>query len=383
MAFQLTAEQTELQRSVRRFVEQHCPMAAVRRIRQAGGHSPDLHQEMAALGWLAIGLPEKYGGAGGDAVDLVVLHEELGRGLVPGAHTTTMMAGQVLLAAGTHEQQTTLLPAIAAGDLLVATGPGHPSTSPLGEPVYPRVAVNSDADSMLTGTSYFVPYAAAADYLLVLADTGRTDGRAADPGLYLVDARQGAVRIRNLATLTGEPSAMAEFSGARAETVGAEKGNEDPQRDLNRSALLSCAAWVGAAQRLIDTTLVHLRQRVQYGRPLGSFQALQYRMLDLVIEVDHARLLTYHAASLVRDHTDDESDIAMAQLSAAQAYAHVADETVHLHGGYGVAMENDLALFYLQSKEAVVSIGPPDAQLARVAQFLHDRAVGHLSQAGR
>lgn len=165
--------------------------------------------------------------------------------------------------------------------------------------------------------------------------------------------------------------------------MGSEKGDEDPQQHLDRSALLRCAAWVGAAQRLIDTTLVHLRQRVQYGRPLGSFQALQYRMLDLVIEVDHARLLTYHAASLVRDHADDESDIAMARLSAGQAYAHVADEAVHLHGGYGVAMENDLALFYLQSKDAVASVGPPDTQLARVAQFLYDRAVGHPSQAAR
>jgi 3-oxocholest-4-en-26-oyl-CoA dehydrogenase beta subunit len=383
MAFQLTAEQSELQRSARRFVEQHCPMDAVRRIRQAGGHSPDLHRRMAALGWLAIGLPEEYGGAGGDAVDLAVLHEELGRGLVPGAHTATMMAAQVLLALGTGEQRTTLLPAIAAGDLVVAAGPGHPAASPLGEPSHPRVTLNSDADGLLTGTSYFVPYAASADSLLVLAEPCRPEGGAADPWLFLVDTRQEAVAIRNLATLTGEPSATAEFCGARAEAVGSEGGKEDPQRHLNRSALLTCAAWVGAAQRLIDATLVHLRQRVQYGRPLGSFQVLQYRMLDLVIEVDHARLLAYHAASLVRDHTDDESDIAMAQLAAAQAYAHVADETVHLHGGYGVAMENDLALFYLQSKDAVASVGPPDAQLSRVARFLHDRAIGHPSQTGR
>lgn len=227
---------------------------------------------------------------------------------------------------------------------------------------------------MLTGISCFVPYATFADYLLVLAE----------PGLFLVDTRQEAVRIRNLATLTGEPSATAEFSGARAEAVGsAERGNVDPQWHFNRSALLRCAAWVGAAQRLIDTTLIHLRQRVQYGRPLGSFQALQYRMLDLVIEVDHARLLTYHAASLGRYDTDDESDVAMAQLAAAEAYAHVADEAVHLHGGYGVAMENDLALFYLQSKDAIASIGPPDAQLARIARFLYDRAAGYPSQAGR
>jgi alkylation response protein AidB-like acyl-CoA dehydrogenase len=379
MAFQLTSEQTELQRSARRFVEQHYPMAAVRRIRQAGGHSPDLHQRMAALGWLAIGLPEEHGGAGGDVVDLVVLYEELGHGLVPGAHATTQMAGQVLLTLGTREQRATLLPAVAAGGLLVATGPRHPAASPLGEPAYPRVTMKSDADGVLTGTSYFVPYGAAADYLLVLAEPCTPDGRGADPRLFLVDARQEAARVRNLATLTGEPAATAEFSGAHAEAVGPK---EDPRRHLNRSALLGCAAWVGAAQRLIDTTLVHLRQRVQYGRPLGSFQALQYRMLDLVIEVDHARLLTYHAAALVRDGTDDGSDLAMAQLSAAQAYAHVADEAVHLHGGYGVAMENDLALFYLQSKDAVASVGPPDDQYAQVAQFLHDRAVGHLGQAG-
>lgn len=329
---------------------------------------------MAALGWFAIGLPEEYGGAGGDAVDLAVLLEELGRGLVPGAHTTTMVAGQVLLALGTEKQRTALLPAIAAGDLLVATGLGHPAASALGEPSHPRATVTSNADGVLTGISCFVPYATFADYLLVLAE----------PGLFLVDTRQEAVRIRNLATLTGEPSATAEFSGARAEAVGsAERGNVDPQWHVNRSALLRCAAWVGAAQRLIDTTLIHLRQRVQYGRPLGSFQALQYRMLDLVIEVDHARLLTYHAASLGRYDTDDESDVAMAQLAAAEAYAHVADEAVHLHGGYGVAMENDLALFYLQSKDAIASIGPPDAQLARIARFLYDRAAGYPSQAGR
>jgi alkylation response protein AidB-like acyl-CoA dehydrogenase len=382
MGFQFTTEQAELQRSARRFIEQECPITAVRRIREGGGHSAELHKKMADLGWLAIGIPEELGGAGGDALDLTVLHEELGRGLVPGAHTATMISGQLLLALGSGQQQAALLPGIASGSTVIVTVGSELATELPDRLPAASVTVDSDGTPVLSGAKYFVPHAAAADYFLVLAPVMPAAATPGRPRLFLVHARQPGLAHSRLDNLVGEAWSKVEFQGVKAEIVGSWDGGQDPVSILRRLTLVRCAERVGAAQRVVDSTLGHLRERVQYGRPLGSFQALQYRMLDLVIEVDHARLLTFYAAWLASQGLDHASDIAMAQLSAARAFTHVAEDGVHMHGGYALAIENDLTLYYTRSKDWVVSLGAPDGQLESVAMALYERASHAASSPG-
>jgi alkylation response protein AidB-like acyl-CoA dehydrogenase len=374
MGFQFTAEQAELKSSARRFIEQDYPITTVRRIREGSGHSAELHKKMADLGWLAIGLPEELGEAGGDTLDLAVLHEELGRGLIPGAHTATMISGQLLLALGSGQQQAALLPGIADGTSIVVTvGSASAIELPEGGPAA-HVTFYSDGTPVLSGVERFVPHAASADHFLVLAYAGPAAAIPGKPQLFLVDARQPGLAFSRLDNLVGEAWFKVEFREVMAEVVGSSDGSPDPVSMLRRMTLLSCAERVGAAQRVVDSTLRHLRERVQYGRPLGGFQALQYRMLDLVIEVDHARLLTFYAAWLVSQGLDHASDIAMAQLAAARAFMHVAEDGVHMHGGYAMATENDLTLYYAKSKDWVVSLGTPDGQLESIAMALYERA---------
>ncbi|WP_308258909.1 acyl-CoA dehydrogenase family protein [Pseudonocardia sp. H11422] len=373
-AFVFTPEQQDLRRAVRQFCAEFSDEATVRRLMESPpGHDPKTWSRLGAeLGVLGLAVPARYGGADGGLVDQAVVVEEFGAALLCGpVFGTVVLAIPALVALSDAEAKADLLPALVEGARIAALA--APERGGRFDPAAVTVTAAPAGEGWtLTGQVAQVVDAAAADLLLVAA-TG-PDGVA----LFAVEGTAEGVLREPLSTLDlTRPQAALRLQNVPARLLA---GVGEAERVLGHAfdvgAVLLAAEQVGGAQHLLDLSVEYAKGRMQFGRPIGSFQAVKHRLADMLVAVEHARSTAYHAAWALQDGTDDPTlATSIAQATCSQAYYRIAADTVQVHGGIGFTWEHQAHLYYKRAVTDAALLGSAEAHRDRIAELVLDTAV--------
>jgi pimeloyl-CoA dehydrogenase small subunit len=345
MDFSLSDEQRQLQDSVGRFVRERYPFDQWRKITDTPeGFRADNWRQMAELGWLGVSFSEDAGGFGGSAVDTMVVMEGLGRGLVAEPYlSTVVLGGGFLQHGGSKAQKDELLPKLIEGNLKLAFAQAETQSRFALDDVA-TTAKAGDGGYILNGRKIVVYDAPAADKLVVSARTAGGPRDAAGISLFLVDRDAPGVHLRGYRTLDRRRAADITFDNVKL-GAGALIGTKDNglplmQLVVDHGIAALAAEAVGAMQLLTDTTNEYLKTRKQFGKPIGSFQALQHRMVDIFIATEQARSMSYMIAMKLDAPTIERTRAASAaKTQIGQSGRFVGQQAVQLHGGMGMSDE--------------------------------------------
>ncbi len=363
----LNEQQELLKNAAREFLENECPETLVREMEEdEQGYSPDLWGKMAEQGWQGLLIPEQHGGAGFDFIDLCVLLEEFGRALVPGPFMSTVLGGAVpILLGGSDEQQSEFLPKIASGDLIFTLALTEPSARFDEQGVQTEASVSGN-EVTFTGTKLFVPDANVADYMIV---AGRSP---AGITLGIVATDQPGVEVTTLITIARDKQCEVKLQGATGQLLGTDGGGWDIIEDvLRRYTVGECAYLVGLSQMDFEIAVDYAKERVQFGRPIGSFQAIQHKCADMITDVDGSRFITYKAAWSVETGQEDmQMAVNMAKAWCSEATRRVVAHGQQIHGGIGFTKDYKIQLYFRRQKRAELAFGDSDHHRELVAQQL-------------
>jgi alkylation response protein AidB-like acyl-CoA dehydrogenase len=367
MNFAFSEEQEELRRSVRRFLEDKSPMTEVRRLMEtAEGFDPAVWSQMGEqLGLQAITIPEEYGGAGFGYVELIVILEEMGASLLCAPYFSTVaLAANALLFCGDEGAKKDFLPRIAAGEV-IATLALTEDTGRWDLDGVTLAATGKGGDWKLDGHKMFVIDGHTADLILVAARTGK------GLSLFAVEADATGLTRTPLATMDQtRKQARIEFAGTGARLVG-EEGGAGPalSRTLDLAAVALAAEQVGGSQRCLDMAVDYAKTRIQFGRPIGSFQAIKHKCADMLLEVESAKSAAYYAGWAAAEDSDELPVVAsLAKSYCSEAYFHAAAENIQIHGGIGFTWEHDAHLYFKRAKSSELLLGDPSYHRELLAQ---------------
>jgi alkylation response protein AidB-like acyl-CoA dehydrogenase len=360
MDLSISAEQQMLRESAQAFLQDKAPLPAVREVMETEtGYDPSVWEQMAALGWQAMAIPEDYGGAGFTFFEVGILVEEMGRLLTPTPFlATVVMAANLVLSAGTDEQKASILGSISAGETIA-------TVASLPAPDAPDVvAAPSDGAFTLSGVRGFVLDGHIADLVLVEAAEGE------QRSLFVVDARQDQVIAERLETLDmTRKQATIEFAGAAATRLGS-PGSARKHLEVMEDLAATGIAFeqLGGAQECLDMAVGYSKDRYQFGRAIGSFQAIKHKCADMLVLVEGAKSAAYHAGKAAAIGDADlpiAAGIARAHCSAA--YFTCAAENIQIHGGIGFTWEHDAHLYLKRAKTDALLLGDPVTWRAKLA----------------
>jgi alkylation response protein AidB-like acyl-CoA dehydrogenase len=367
---ELTAEQRALRDSVRGLLARHQPRRPADPdplAPQSPGYDRSLWRRLGEIGVPGLGIPERYGGAGAGPVETHITAEELGRALTPSPLLgSAVLAAQVLLASGDDAACQRLLPAIADGSVAALAW-----TSAAGHWDPAEVACRATAaapDWILHGEAHYVLDGDTAGILLVAA-------RAPDgTGLFEVNPVQGGISRAAVTTMDASRRlAIVRLGGATGRRIGG-PAPEALARARDLACIALSAEQVGAARRALDMTVAYAKARVQFGRAIGGFQALQHRMADLHVLVESARSLSYAAAQAAGEGAPDAGlRAAAAKVYCSEALQRVAAETIQLHGAIGITWEHDAHRYLKRAHGTAQLFGRPAEHVARIAAEVIDR----------
>lgn len=345
MFMSFSEDQLLLRQSVERFVrDSYDNKERSARLQSSEGFSRDTWRRFADLGWIALAVPVQDGGLGGSDLDLMVLMEELGRGLVLEPYTSTaVLAAGLIASAANREQRLELLPDLLAGCSLFALA--HAEHTIQRDPFDITTAARAEGNGYrIDGRKVVVLDAPIADQLIIVV---RTSGRAGDReglSLLLIGRDAAGVTRSEYRTLDGRHAAdlLLEEVHVPASALLGSPGAAGPLlvHALNRATIATCAEAVGAMSAALSMTRDYVLQRRQFGVPIGSFQVVQHRLADIFMEVELSRSSTWLAAMTATDRpADTSSDVAAARLVVASACRRVAADVIQLHGGIGMTEE--------------------------------------------
>jgi alkylation response protein AidB-like acyl-CoA dehydrogenase len=364
--FGTSEEQEELRASVHRFVTDRAPLSRVRQLMDAGEIDREVwNQAGAQLGLQGIAIPEEYGGAGFSFAEQAIVLEELGAGLYGGPYlASAVLAATALLSSSDEGARQDLLPGIASGQTIATLAFTEDDGS--WDPASIRLAAVKHGDSwVLDGHKSFVLDGAIADLILAVAVTeGGLSLFAADPAAAGLTGTALPVldQTRNLARL--------EFDSAAAQLIGA-PGDATAilDRTLDVAAIALAAEQLGGAQRALDMAVDYAKVRHQFGRPIGSFQAIKHRCADLLLEVESLRsAVAYAAAAVAEDSSEIPVVASLVKAYGSEVYFHVAAENIQIHGGIGFTWEHDAHLFFKRAKSSELFLGDGSYHRERLAQ---------------
>jgi alkylation response protein AidB-like acyl-CoA dehydrogenase len=360
-------EHALLRDEARRWLAAHAPLSRVRRLADgARGDDPQDWQALAALGWLGLVIPENYGGSGLGFTHLAVLLEETGRQLLPSPMLATMLAAIAIERGGSEAQKARVLPRLAAGDLVATLAHVEPSGA-----WYPADTTVTRTRGRLSGEKHFVWHAPTADLFVV---PFRDDDGAAR--MALVDAtaagvaveaeigldrtrRSGRLRLREVAV--SDDAVLPMSAGAVFDTL------------LPRACTALAAEMAGGADALLTMTATYATTRVQFGRPIGSFQAVKHPLVNVLIGVEELRSLVYAAASALDaggDAGEAELLARMAKAHASDLYVFAASRAVQFHGGFGFTIDCDAHFYFKRAHASRPAFGDASHHLRWIAEHV-------------
>jgi len=329
---------------------------------------------MASLGWMGIAFPEEYGGSGGSFLDLVLLLEEMGYSACPGPFfSTVVLGGLPIMTGGNEGQKNEFLPKIARGELILTLALTEPKAGFDASSVRTK-AIRSEGGYLISGTKLFVPDADLAHFLLCVART--QEGREAEEGitLFLVEAGAQGIECTRLETLAKDRQCEVVFRDVGVSTdeiLGVEnRGWPLVRGTLQRAAVGRCAEMIGGAQRVMEMALAHARERVQFGRPIGGFQAIHGHFADMWVEICGSRNLLYKAAWMLSEGIPADKEVAMAKAKVGSACRRVTALGHQIFGAIGFTMEHPMHLYYRRAMAGELSFGDSEFHKECVAREL-------------
>lgn len=365
MNFAFSEEQEEFRRSVRRFMEDKSPISEVRRLMETEeGFDPKIWDQMSTqLGLSAVAIPERFGGLGYGQVELAIVFEEMGRTLTCAPFFSTVALGvNLVLASGDDEVSSRLLPLVAQGKARLAL---CASESPDWAIDDLATEATGGQDVRLNGSKKYVIDGLSATHLLVLAteEAGIT--------LYLVDGSDPSVTKKGETPLdlTRKLASVA-FDNTPAKVVGSKGcGALYYQLMLEKALVLLSAEQVGGAQRVLEMAVSYAKDRVQFGRPIGSFQAIKHKCADMLVDVESAKSASYYASwALDNDPSEFPLVAYLAKAFCSEAYFSVTAENIQIHGGIGFTWEHDAHLYFKRAKSSELLFGSPAYFREKLAQ---------------
>ncbi|MCW2540357.1 MAG: Isovaleryl-CoA dehydrogenase [Frankiales bacterium] len=364
-----TEETEELRRTVRRFLDQRSTEAEVRRLMEdETGYDPAVWKQMAEqIGLQGLAIPEEFGGSGFSYNELRVVFEEMGRALLTAPFFATVaLAANALIECGDDDAKKAYLPGIASGET-IATLALSEERGGWDDKAVTLQASGSGSDWTLTGGKRFVPDAHVADLILVAA-------RTAD-GISLFAVEKGAAGLSTEVELTMDLTrklARVTLDSTPAQLIGTQgQAWNGLRRALRFAAVALAAEQVGGAQKVLDMTVQYSKERFQFGRPLGSFQALKHKMADMLVDIESAKSAAYDAARAVADgDADVELSASVAKAFCSETYFRTAAQGLQLHGGIGFTWEHPIHLYFKRAKSSEFLLGSPVYHRDLVGQAL-------------
>jgi alkylation response protein AidB-like acyl-CoA dehydrogenase len=377
MEFGFSEQQNLLRASARQFLERESPSDVVHRMSDdPQGYLPDLWQKMAELGWMGLVLPETYAGSGLSFVDLTILMEEMGRVLLPAPFFSSVALGALtVLEVGSDEQRRLLLPRLARGEvkvclaLLEADGRYDPRGIGL------RASIRGNR-ATLNGTKLFVVDAQLADYVICVART--RGGRNPESGisLFVLDSKAPGVICTPLVSMD-QTRRLSEVSFTRVSvSLDAMLNGRDTawpmlQRALDKATVALCAEMLGGAEKAMELCVAYGKSRVQFGRQIGSFQAIKHKIADMKVWVENAKSVVYYAAWAVDSNAPEASRSAsMAKAYCSEMYSRVTADGMQVHGGIGFTWDHNMHLYFKRAKSSEVLLGNATWHRERIATLI-------------
>lgn len=367
MTFTLTEEQHELAGAVAAFLDKRSPETEVRRLMEAGGApDPAVWAQIAGqLGLPGLIVPEQYGGGGFGFLDFALVAERTGAALLVAPLLSTVTAASAVMLATDEDLKSAHLPGLASGDQIGTLALAERSGTWDISAAETTVDVGAEGKTTLSGIKMYVADGQHADIFIVSARSPL-----GSIGLYVVDANSPEVTVTPLSTLDmTRPQARVEFTSAPARPLTDDAAVVE--RAIATAAILLAAEQVGGAQRCLDMAVEYAKIRVQFGRPIGSFQAIKHKCADMLLDVESARSAAYYAASVLDDDSDNPSiAAALAKAHCSLAYTRVAAENIQIHGGIGFTWEHPAHLYFRRAKTSEIFFGDPAWQRERLAALV-------------
>jgi alkylation response protein AidB-like acyl-CoA dehydrogenase len=372
----LTEDQATLARTAAAFATERSPLARVRKLREASDgldYSREIWSEMARLGWTGIPFAEADGGAGLGLAEVVLVTEALGRCLAPEPFVASvMLAGQALALAGNDAQRASSLQPLIAGEIVIALALHERGARYDARRVAARAEKAPAGGYRITGTKTQVAAGYRADAMVVAARTSGEPGDAGGITLFLVPAAAAGLTITRQHLVDSRNAALVELAGVEvsdAAIVGALGGGGAILDEvIDRATVALCGEMLGAMSEAFDRTLSYLKERTQFGVAIGTFQALKHRAARVFVEVELTRSAVRAAARAVDAGLPHaRALVSVAKARASDAYVHVTNEAVQMHGGIGMTDEHDIGLFMKHARAAEMAFGDAAFHRARFA----------------
>ncbi len=376
MKLLLSEEHQILKETAAEFVRSKTSLKRIRALRDSddpSGFSRDLWHEMASLGWVGIVIPETYGGSGLGYSHLMVVMEEIGRGLMPEPMIPAALGSAALLLGGNEGQKRALLPAIVKGEALVALGyqeagsrfdPGHVTAR----------AEKSGRAWRLRGEKRLVLGGQVADSLIVSARTAGAAGDRSGVTLFLVDPKASGVTVTRQSLVDGRPAAIVRLDGVEVDAAAVvgevDRGVAVLEAAIDRATAALAAEMLGSMLAAFDMTLGYLKTRKQFGVPIGTFQALKHRAAIVYTETELSRSAVMAACfGLDEDSPQAPELVSLAKARLSDAFVLTANEAIQMHGGIGMTDEHDIGFFLKRARAAEMTFGDAAWHRRRYAEM--------------
>ena len=373
----LTEIQQMLKTSAQDFLSRECPLTLVREMEEdPRGYTDNLWRQMVGLGWTGVAFPEQYGGTGGNFADLGVLLEEIGRALAPSPFVSTVvLAGLTVLDGGSDAQKDGLLSRICAGTTTMTMAVNEASAT------YEAWGIEAAASKQgsnyeITGTKLFVPDAQASDTIIVAARTSSDQDPAKGVTLFLVPSDANGLQITPMRSIGHErvfEVALDKVSVSEDSVIG-EAGQGWPiiERTIMRATAAQCIQMLGGAQAVLDMTVEYAKGRTQFGRPIGSFQAVQHHCARMATDVEGSKNIAYQAVWRLSEGLPAQREVALAKAWVGPAYRRVCGTAHQCHGAIGFTKEHDLQLYTRRAKVHELTYGDANHHKEVALQHIDD-----------
>ena len=373
MDFTITKEQKSMQKAAREFLKSECTSEFVREMEKTEkGYTTELWRKMGELDWMALSIPEEYDGVGGELIDLILMMEEMGRVCAPGPFFPTIVLGGFSLAGyGTEEQKKRILPQIANAEIKMTLAHTEPEMSKYDPYLISVGAVPEGDDFIIDGIKLFVQDAHVADTIICAA---RTSGQNRDRDgitIFMVDARSPGIELSPLKTIGGDKQFEVIFKKVKVSKSnilgGLNQGSVLLKDILKYAAICKCAEMVGGAQKVMEMASAYAKERRQFKKQIGSFQAIQHHCANMLIDLEGSRYITYKAAWMLGNNIPCDREISIAKAWVSDSYRKIVALGHQVQGGSAFMEEHDMPLYSRRAAAAIVAFGDAGYHREKVA----------------
>ncbi|MBU2548944.1 MAG: acyl-CoA/acyl-ACP dehydrogenase [Proteobacteria bacterium] len=372
MNYGITEEQTMIKDAAHKFLAKECPAEFVRAmVDDERGYTDKIWQGMAELGWMSLLIPEEYDGFGGNFLDLMVLLSEMGYFALPGPFfSSVVLGGLTVMEAGDADQKQAILPGLAMGERILTLAWTEMDGLFTPEAIRLSAALQGE-EYVLTGAKLFVPDAHVADTIITAARTGPGE---TDVSLFLVEAGSPGLTLTALTTMAGDKQFEVVYDGVKAPKSALlgelNQGWAVLRKVQLMAAVAKCAEMMGGAQKAMDLTIPWTKERVQFGRLIGSFQAIQHHLANMLTFKDTLTYMTYQASWRIAAGLPFEKEASMCKAWVSDSYRQAVAIGHQVLGGLGFMKEHDMGLYYKRAREAEMFFGDADFHRELVAREL-------------